>query len=305
MKRVNFAPDKQKTWLKKVKQSSRMTWNNLASFIGVSRATIFNYLAEKYLIPLPTVKKLEKLGVEVRKEWVIELREDGCYRDILYKKNNVKIPGLADTELAEFLGALLGDGHIGSTTYEISISCNLQLDSVYVKQFLTPLITTLFNKVPSIYESRIDNTIRCKFYSKKVHTFLTQEIGLPEGKKVKSDRLRIPQNYLKLDKCLIACLRGLFDTDGGIYRHREREPMIEFDSHNKFLSVDMVRALRKLGFRASISKGKVYIYAKNDINKFFEMIGSRNPRNLFKFLIWKKDGIVPRTSDMRPWSSLV
>ena len=85
----------------------------------------------------------------------------------------------------------------------------------------------------------------------------------------------------------------------------EKDPMIEFASHNIFLSTDAMRALRKLGFHASTSQGKVYIYAKDDIIRFFEVVGSRNPRNLFKFLVWKEKGVVPRTSDVRSWSSLV
>jgi DNA-binding XRE family transcriptional regulator len=299
MKRVKFASGKQKIWLQEVKHRSRMTWNDLARFIGVSRATMFNYLAENYLIPLAVVRKLEKFGLQVKAEWIDELREDGWYRKARHRETSVHIPRPEDVELAEFLGALLGDGHIGSRNAEISIVCNRRVDSVYVRQFLAPLIRRLFNKVPKVYEGKNDNTVRCKLYSKRVHDFLTHKIGLPAGKKVASERLRIPKSYFKSDKYLIACLRGLFDTDGGIYRHRERDPMIEFSSHNLFLSADVMTALKRLGLNASTSQGKVYIYAKNDIVRFFEVVGSRNPRNLFKFQVWKEKGVVPKTSDVR------
>jgi DNA-binding XRE family transcriptional regulator len=87
MKRVKFASGKQKTWLQEVKQRSRMTWNDLALFIGVSRATMFNYLAENYLIPLPIIEKLEKFGQKVRAEWIVELREDGCIERLFIGKS--------------------------------------------------------------------------------------------------------------------------------------------------------------------------------------------------------------------------
>lgn len=297
LKRVKFIPSKQRAWLREVKENSGITWNEMASLCGVSRATIFNYLAEKYLMPLPVVEKLESFDVPLEKKWIVEMRDDGWHKSSP-RRNNVTLPKIMNLKLAELVGALLGNGHIGSSSYEISIMCGLRLDAIYMKQNLVPFFEELFNISPNIYETKKYNGIRCKVYSKIIHSFLTNEIGLPAGKKINSNWLRIPQFYMLSKEHLIACIRGLFDTDGGICRHRERNPMIEFDSHNGFLSSDILEALIALGFKATMSQGKVYIYAKKDIERFFKVVGSHNPRNMVKYLIWKGRGIVPKTGDI-------
>ncbi len=140
---------------------------------------------------------------------------------------------------------------------------------------------------------------RFKFYNKTIHDFLVNKIGLPKGNKVKSKGLRIPKIYFANKKCLCCCLRGLFDTDGGIHKHRKHDPMIEFDSYNKELRNSIYKALLSLNLKSSISRRKVYIYAKKDIDKFFKIVGSKNIRNTMRYKIWKETGVICKIDELK------
>lgn len=212
-------------------------------------------------------------------------------------KRRITFPSIDDSRLAEFVGIMLGDGHIGLKKYEISITENSMLDMSHI-DYAAKLIKILFNLSPKIYIgiSKFSGVVRCKIYSKDVQEFILDNIGLSTGKKLKSSRIEIPKMYFEDKNLLSACIRGIFDTDGCICRHRKTDPMIEIDACNIYLRNSIVEALKEMNLKATFSGRKIYIYSKKEINDFFEVIGSRNLRNLFKYKFWKKYNLVPKTN---------
>ena len=206
----------------------------------------------------------------------------------------IKLPKENDIRLAEFVGNILGDGHLGIYKYEVSITGN-KLQDISNMKFLSDTIYDLFGIVPSIYLHKRNNVIRCKFYSKTVQDFLKTNFKISIGNRVK-ERIEIPSNYFYNKKLLSACLRGIFDTDGCICRHRKKDPMIELDSNNPYLRDSIVKALNGLDIRCTFSGRKVYVYSKSEIGKFFKIIGSRNEKNLFKYNTWVKTGIILKSN---------
>jgi DNA-binding transcriptional regulator WhiA len=209
----------------------------------------------------------------------------------------IKFPSLENVKLAEFVGCLLGDGYM-EAKYEISITENSSLDVCH-SSYVYSLFEDLFGIRPFIFVSRKRKAIRCKVYSKDLQEFLISRLGLVKGKKTKNDKLKIPKIFLEREEYTKACLRGIFDTDGCFCRHRIKDPLIEIDSSNESLRSSIITALEKLDFSVSSSGRKIYIYSKNDIRKFFKVVGSNNIRNTIKYMFWLKNGIVPKTNEIK------
>lgn len=224
---------------------------------------------------------------------------------------NCKLPDVAKVPFPEFVGVLLGDGHLGPRTYEVSVTGDSLTDIPYVKEYIPRVIETLFDIMPFVYkQAGPKNVIRCKFNRKRVFNFLVNDVGLPAGRKRGNKNAKIPYDIFNNAESLKACLRGLFDTDGGFHRHHPHTAMIELYSRNPSFLKQVEEALRYLQFRISVDKKSVQIYCRDEIDRFFSEVGCNNPKNLIKYKMWKVNGEVPINQGIqhllvRPWSSLV
>ena len=107
-------------------------------------------------------------------------------------------------------------------------------------------------------------------------------------------------------------MRGLFDTDGTIYFDKNRSakiklnnrPAIKIGTVSERLSNQIFNLLIKMKFhprktkpyQGKRDKNKVYsilIYRKNDIIKYIDEIGFKNPKHYTKWLVFKKQGFCP------------
>lgn len=206
-------------------------------------------------------------------------------------------------ELAEFYGAMLGDGNSHRTkyyksrtnkrgTYMVRIVGDSRLDKKYHLQYLKPLIERLFAvKVHSKFFKN-KNVMLIEACGIKLVEFLEKK-GFPPGNKIKN-KLRIPfwirnnENYLK------ACLRGLYDTDGSVYKlTNQNSHQICFTNYNFQLMNDVRNSLLNLGINCSkISQKDLYITKKSELRKFLKLIGFSNNRHLKKVKMWKLDSPV-------------
>lgn len=190
-------------------------------------------------------------------------------------------------ELAEFTGILMGDG--GITERQITITLNHIDDKEYSK-FVIKLIIKLFGVKPSVYHD-IKNSVNDIVISRTELVKFFVLLGLPIGNKVKQ-QIDIP-GWIKINgNFLIACLRGLVDTDGCVIRHsytvnkkNYNYKKLAFSSQSKPLIKTVYDFLKKMGFSARITKdGKnVRIESKNDVKKYFKIIDSHNPKHLRKY----------------------
>jgi len=179
--------------------------------------------------------------------------------------------------LAEIIGVLNGDGYISPLNYEICVvgNCHEKNYLYYLKKLFEKNFRINFNY-------QIDKSkFKLRGYSIKLFDLLTKEYGLPKGNKM--GKLKIPLKIKENKDFLISYIRGLFDTDGTIYTRRKRDPVIEISSgDNKYLK-EVKQTLNSLGFKAGIGKHRTFIYNKEDVRRFFNLIKPANTKHLKKY----------------------
>jgi intein/homing endonuclease len=116
-------------------------------------------------------------------------------------------------------------------------------------------------------------------------------LGLPIGNKVKQ-KIDIPIWIRRSKDFLVACIRGLIDTDGCVFVHSYKiknkiyqYKKLAFSNRSKPLIKTVYDSLKKFGFSARITKydKDIRIESRNDIKKYFKIFGSHNPKHLKKY----------------------
>jgi len=289
---LKFKKGEQIRFMRTVKNECFHSWKQLADFLCVGRSMIFLYLSEDCKLPKTSFDKLIKVSNLDPSDFSFEVVPYPIYGD-------AKIPNKITPELSEFVGIMLGDGHLSKTNYQITISCGV-IDGSYIANYIPHLIKKLFSKSVS-FRQITKGGLDCRFNSKKVCEYLTSKMGIVSPK----TSCTIPRYFFKYSNLLRSCVRGLFDTDGGLHRHHKNSAQLEFTNKSHFLIQSLRSALIQLGFNPSqISinnreKGTFQLYLfDGDIRKYFKEIGSSNPKNNFKFKTWIKEGIMPLNREM-------
>lgn len=189
------------------------------------------------------------------------------------------------SELAEFMGIMMGDG--GISTYQITVTLH-HTDDLEYSEFVKGLIKKLFRELPSVYhapEKSVNNIV----VSRKAAAEYLHTLGLPIGNKIRQ-QIDIPA-WIKSDKKFwMACLRGLIDTDGSIFTHRYKVKGIwyaykklSFTSVSEPLRVSVHELLQKLGFHPRMTHTDVRLDRVEDVTRYFSLIGSHNPKHLRRY----------------------
>ncbi len=203
----------------------------------------------------------------------------------------IKLPRVTSKEFAEFYGAMIGDGCIYGTMAAFCITCNGVSDEWYVTEYLKNLCFSLFNVQPRIYYAKKEKVVRLIINSVTITRFLVK-FGFPQGRK-KNVNLEIPKEFFSNNQLLTACLRGMIDTDGGIYPHPHTRIMLDFTSIIPSLVMSVHEAFQKLDLQHGITTNRVQFYGREKLAKYFSVVGSSNPRNITKYLRFIRTGITP------------
>ncbi len=224
-----------------------------------------------------------------KKKWYEWWNKKGKYKrhPLINVCHPIKKPKKS-TILAEFIGIMMGDG--GMTKSQLTITQHHKNDKGY-SDFIIELIKQLFNVSPNIHH-------RSKYSINNISVSRTElvrfcvSLGLPVGNKVKQ-QIDIP-NWIKIDKkFLTTCIRGLIDTDGCIFTHSYKVSnkiysykKLAFANRSKPLILSVYRFFKNIGLSPRLTNdGKdVRIESKTDIQKYFHVIGSHNPKHLKRFL---------------------
>ena len=133
-------------------------------------------------------------------------------------------------DLAEVVGTFIGDGCISNfrdrqvTRRLVMFTGSYENDTPYYVEKIKPIIKKWLHYERKLYHRKDDNTIRYVIYSKGVIDFF-KELGLPTGKK--EDKIEIPKQILEHEKLALACVRGIFNTDGSVYSRYSKK----YDGH--------------------------------------------------------------------------
>ncbi len=195
--------------------------------------------------------------------------------------------------LAEFLGVLFGDGHVGE--YQTTITLNLETDHAYAL-FLIESIKNNFHLSSSLRKRARkhaeDICISSVLFSRKM-----VGSGMVSGNKLKNG-LHIPEWIFASHRYTRAFLRGLFDTDGSVYIERKkikgktyRYVGIIITSSSEDFREDIVQAFRNLGFAPTCRKTQksVFLRREKDIERYFSFVSTHNPKHRVRYEMFQRE----------------
>lgn len=240
---------------------------------------------------LAVYKKYGRIGGNPeyrKKKWYEWWNREGRYKR--HPIINVSFPinkPIKSENLAEFVGIVLGDG--GITHRQITISLCSKNEEEYSK-FVTKLIKKLFNVPIGIYYDKKYLAVDLVVSRSELVRFCIEKLGLKQGNKIKQ-QVDIP-NWIKQNKLyLIACIRGLIDTDGCVFTHRYKSKgkwydykKLCFTSYSEPLRQSVFNALKDIGLNPRLAqKRDVRIDSIEDTQKYFQLVKSHNPRHLKRY----------------------
>ena len=297
--RLRFEKGKQRELIKNFKDTKQFTWSQLSDFLDIKYGKLNSYyyentlISEDFYIKLDPKKIFSKFILERLKDnWGVV--KGGKNSPGTLKKINLPDFGL---DLAELYGIMLGDGcsyrlfYYSSRkdkrgVYTIRVIGDSRLDKKYLLTYVKPLIEKLFNISVRVCYIKNTNAMYLECHSKSLVEFF-EKIGFPPGNKIKN-KLRIPNWIKKNPEFLKVCLRGLYDTDGSVYKlTNQNSHQICFTNANFPLMNDVRNSLLNFGVNCSkISGTDLYITKKSELRKFLKLIGFCNNRHLSKVEMW-------------------
>jgi stage V sporulation protein R len=176
-----------------------VTLEEVAAEVGVSPWTVMRHRAGKATRKAEAiglaVQRYEQQGLEVAQIAGRAMRPD------------IRIPDVVSTELAAFVGYLVGDGHISLVKRNLGLTTGDEAQAIEFAR----LGQHLFGVEPRI--KRDGNRFRVLFHAALVSQFLIECIGLTHGpsareKKIPDAILRSPGHVVR------AFLRAYYDCDG-------------------------------------------------------------------------------------------
>lgn len=191
------------------------------------------------------------------------------------------------TELAEFVGIMMGDG--GMSSYQATVTLH-SIDDFEYGKFVADTIQNLFNYVPGVRKRKDVSAIVIVMSRIKLVRYLFS-LGLPVGDKIRQG-LDMPTWIKSRDDFSISCVRGLIDTDGSIFTHRYISKgkwysykKLSFTSASKRLLRSVAKTLKKLGMRPRFGSNRdVRLDSVADMKRYFSLIGTHNPKHLRRYL---------------------
>jgi hypothetical protein len=175
-------------------------------------------------------------------------------------------------DLAELIGVILGDGHIGKfpRTESLTIASNAN-NLGFIKRYAN-LLSKLFNtKASRSYSGKFTNCVRIRIYQKKI----SERLNIPAGSR-KKQNIKIPLWILQNKKYLVRYLRGLYEAEGSFCTHRPTYTYkLLFSNRNKSLLKNVFRALKILGFHPHKSPDKIQVSRKEEVYQLKNLIKYR------------------------------
>ena len=160
----------------------------------------------------------EKKFEEGRKKGLERIRRIKVKKEKEYKNTLAEIK--ISEEICELAGAFIGDGFFNcynNKNYQMEFTGDKLLDLEYHREVISNILKKYFpNAKVHIYVVELKGYLRTRIYSKEVFCFLRDFLEFIPGKKCHS--IKIPNKIINSPlKYLYATIRGIFDTDGGVY----------------------------------------------------------------------------------------
>ena len=327
MPRIKFQKGAQSLFLSSLQKHLDITWLELSKKIKVHPRSLLDWRREKFTISEKSFKKFLVLGkgkivvpwYKILPDfWSIEkaARKGGRarvekyggpgtpegrikggrisqerrrkdpekYRQIGCNVKKVFLRPSYSEKFAELVGIILGDGAISN--YQVRVSLDRDVDRQYAT-FVRKLMHDVLGERPSFIEWNEDNVITLTISGAGLVEVL-ERIGLRRGNKV-AHQVAFPKWINSRRSYQIACVRGLFDTDGGLYCHHKAKKIYLgwcFANYSKPLLQGVMAVLLSLGFNVKkAGESKIYMYSLEHISRYMKVVGSHNPKNVDKLSV--------------------
>ncbi len=233
---------------------------------------------------IATLRHLEDLSWRRKGGLISQQRrkiDPDYYRSLGCVVANEFLKPLPSERLAEFVGIVLGDG--GLTRSQLHITLNSEADKEYVG-YVVDLVEDLFGYNPGVCKRKRKKAVVVVVTGVKFVDYLL-EIGLLIGSKVRH-QVDVPDWIKDNSKYSRMCLRGLLDTDGGIFRHKYSVRGKEysyfklcFSNLSQPLRFFVFDVLKNNGFNPKMfGKKHVWLYSEKETRSYLEVFGSSNKR---------------------------
>lgn len=321
--RLNIRKGEQINFINQIKKISNLNCESLAKLCRVSGRSFRDWARGKYKMPIKSARslskrfntalpknygilneywyipKIAKMGAVARYKLygppgsIESRRKGGLISQQNREKNPEKYKSLGciikkdfinlehSEKLAELVGIIMGDGSI--TNNQLRIYLDRKVDKNY-SLFISNLIKEIFNECPSVITRKSRGTIEITLSGVMIIKSL-EKIGLRRGNKI-FNNISFPSWILKKKAYKTACIRGLFDTDGGLYLHvhknwKNKKPYLGwcFSSSSKNILKNYYRSLLNIGIRGRLaSENRIYIYNFPDIANYMKLVNTNNEK---------------------------
>ena len=174
-------------------------------------------------------------------------------------------------DLAEFIGVVLGDGHIQKfpRTERILIFSNAS-NTGFVERY-TRLMRELFAKEPYVYKVTGQECIRIGIYQKHI----SDRLQIPIGAR-KDLYLPVPEWILSNDDYVVRYLRGLYEAEGSESHHTPTSThKFVFPNTNQSLLQNVFELLTRLGFHPHMDPKRVQLSRKAEVQSAIKLLQFR------------------------------
>lgn len=177
-----------------------------------------------------------------------------------------------NAHLAELIGVVLGDGHIGKfPRCDCLRIIGNSGNQGFVKRY-ADLVKAIFGKQPTILKVKNANANSITIYEKHI----SKRLGIPSGSRAHFN-YKLPSWIKNNRKNTLGFLRGLYEAEGCVCHHEQTYThKIIFANRNKSLLEIVMRLVSGLGFAPHYSAYKVQISRKRDVQKFTDLIRFRS-----------------------------
>ncbi len=203
-------------------------------------------------------------------------------------------------ELAEEIGWHIGDGSMnyyasrdGKSKGLYQLRGHIEDDKPHYIERIKPIFDKIYCVKIRLREMPSTRVFGFQIWNNEIIKF-KQQLGLPLGKKFE---LEIPKQFLDKKELLVSCIRGIFDTDGGLYLEKKNHklyPRVYIGTISLKLAEQLTVLLNSLDLRATKwadnnPKGnrmvsyRIEIRGIEMLHKFFKEIEPKNPKHIAKY----------------------
>jgi len=212
----------------------------------------------------------------------------------------MRFPSKISTELAEEIGWHIGDGSMnfyknrGKLKGFYQLRGHIKDDKEHYEKRIKVLFKKLFDIDIRLREMHSTRVIGFQIWDDKLIEF-KKRFNLPLGKKTE---IEIPKILLSKPNLKKAVIRGIFDTDGGIYLERKNNklyPRLSITTISFNLSEQLLKIFSELGFcvtryfqlyNKKFKRQRSYIINVRGVkmfHKFMKEISPQNPKHQEKY----------------------